>query len=692
MNIVNINIPEYESFVPAPLLAALAAVAEPVEGVPGLSVAPGLQARYPSVETTDALSLVVHVYRTVAPTLSRVLAQRRTDRAFVDAATTACRADNEGLAIDAEAYRTVVGLKDDQGRVVVGPSGAASPVLDPVEVPPFLVGEQITLFGPPDTERMSINAMNAVHRRRPDESAIVAELVEASGQVPRWGADDEDSQTPIMDRFLSACENLMGCYDRTLSFTHPKTGKRYDLANDKLSLPIKRIPGLALPDGNHLLDGQPLPLHLFDFVTHVWHNRNRPQALVFYVPKLENEEEAAFLRLLIDTTSQAVRARDPGCELATVKILIVFENPRAIFRIREMAAALGPHFLGGSLGWHDYLASTARLFKNDPNYRIPVKADPDIVVNHIKESHLVLADAMRPIGGLAIGGMYGILFEEGDAASFRVSMVGYIRDVITQMKRGLNGFWVAHPDFVRVGIALVEAWRRRDNDGTDPSLHALVRALIPDEADQEPLLRFIDGDDVAGLEPDDPRYPRSLLAADIAVSELIPNDHPDEVRYNVFQALQYLAAWLTGVGCVALPAAMRDASGNAVFVRIMDDLATTERSRWELWAEVHHGRVSIETFERVLQEELAFIRAGEDGQTRRAQVRWEGENAAWYPIAAALLHQLVTDPDPVEFVPELMLPFTFPVIREAADPWRTARELCPGRFAAPSVDAYGVSP
>jgi malate synthase len=678
---VSYDIPAYEAFIPPSLRAALLAASEPVPAVTGLRVAAGLRDAFPAVETDEALSVVAEVARQVAPALRALLAQRTADRHFIDEQTLALVEENRDRPLSSPDYATVIGRRDASGRVVVGPTGTPPPARPPVSVPAFLRGEQVTLFGPPDTERMAINAMNALHRKPADEPAIIAALVAASGQVPRWGADDEDSQTPIMSRFLAACQNLMGCYDQTLSHTHPTTGKRYALAESGLSLPIKRIPGLALPDGSHLLDERPLPLHLYDFVSHVWHNRRQPQALVFYVPKLESEEEATYIRQLIEATEAAVTRRDPEGLAGTVQVLCVFESPRAIFRIHEMAAALGPHFLGGSLGWHDYLASTARLFRHDPRYRIPVKADPDIVVNHIKESHLVLARSMKAIGGLALGGMYGVLPEEGDPRSAMVSMVGYIRDVVTQLKRGLGGFWVAHPDFVRPGLALVEAWRRHSRDPSDPSLYALVSALVADPAERVALRAFIDGEDVVGLEDDDPRYPRSLLAADLGVSERIPNDHPDEVRYNIFQALQYLAAWLSGVGCVALPATLRTASGEQVRVRIMDDLATTERSRWELWAEVHHGRVALATFEGILAEEVAFLQAGEDTTQRRIQVRWEGEAGRWYPLAVRLLRQLVTDDEPVESVPELTLPFTFPAIRDADDPWAAAVALCPGRYA-----------
>jgi malate synthase len=675
-----IDVPAYQSFLPDPLRERLWADAVPVAEVPGLRVAKGLREEFPAIESTEALQIVCEVYRATRERLARVLDQRVADRRFVDERTRSAAARNQGRPYADPRYETVIGQRDAQGRVVVGPSGGPRPDVPRVSVPEFMAGDQVTLFGPPDTPRMAINAMNALHRRRPDEPPLVSELVDASGQVPRWGADDEDSKTPIMASFLRACENLIGCFDRTIRFEDPVRGRRYQLAEEGLSRPIKRVPGLAIPDGSHLLDKNPLPLHLYDLVLHVWHNRTRPEALVVYVPKLENEEEAAYFRELIDVTEAAVRARHPSYAPGSVRVLVVFENPRAIFRIREIAAAFGPHFLGGSLGWHDFLASTARLFRFDPRYRIPVKADPNIVVNNIRESHRILVRELGDIGALKIGGMYGVLFDEDDPRSFQVSMVGFVRDVVTQLRRGLDGFWIAHPDFVRLAIALVEAWRRRERDPGDESLEQLVRRLVPDPVEQEPLLRFVLGGDAPGLAQDDPLYLRGVLAAEQEGSPVIANHDPEEVRYNVFQALQYLADWLSGNGCVALPATMKNARGERIFVRIMDDLATTERSRWELWAEVAHGRVSVGEFERILGEEIAFLQRGEDSPTRRIQVRWDGEAARWYPIAARLLRQLVLSPDPPEFVTELALSFTFPAVRDSADSWAEARRLCPGTF------------
>lgn len=668
------HLPTRQAFLADPLLMELNARAEPVPGVPGLRVAPGLQAAFPELESAEVLGLVVEVFQAVRDDLAEVLAERDRVRAFVDEWTLAAAERNQGRSVTDPDYETVVGQRGPDGEVIVGPTGVAPPEIQ-VQVPDFLKGYQVTLFGPPDTARMAINAMNAIHRRRPDEPALVTELVEASGQVPRWGADSEDSKTPLTTDLLQASLNLQGCVDGTLRFEDPARGRVYELAPEGRSIPIKRVAGLALPDSAHLLDGEPLPLHLVELVQHIWLHRDQPEARVLYFPKLESEREAAYLSRLLAATEAAVRARHPSYEPETIRVMVVFENPRAIFRVREMAAALSPWFLGGSLGWHDFLASTARLFRHDPGYRIPVKADPDIVIRHIKESHVILAEQLGPLGALKIGGMYGVLFQDGDPRSFAVSMVGFVRDVVTQLRRGLDGFWVAHPDFVRVGIALVEAWHR------GPSvLDALVRALVPDPLEQDRLLAFVHGSDIPGLDPSDPRYHRAVLAADLDTSPVIANHDPEEVRYNVFQALQYLADWLCGNGCVALPAALQDARGESVFVRIMDDLATTERSRWEVWAEVAHGRVSVEQFDQILAEEVAFLQAGADRANKRIQVRWEGEAARWYPVAVRILRQLMVDPDPPEFVTELLLPFTTDPVRQADDPWEAARRWCPGRY------------
>ncbi|MBU6152802.1 MAG: serine hydrolase [Bdellovibrionales bacterium] len=670
------DIPYYHDYLSPALLEHLKKESLPVEGVPGLrQLGPS-----GGLENRESFRFLCELYQILKEPLNRVLEQRKIDRKFLDERTKSCYELNQSLKIDLrdQDYESVLGHEDGEGRIVIGPKnpfyckkGYGDPIAN---LPTFLKGTHVTLFGPPDDPKLSINAMNAFHRRIRDEPTIVSGILETCEDAPFWGADDEDSKTPLRQDLISAGQNLKGCFEGTLRFQDEKTGKSYQLESTRLSLPIKRFPGLALPAPFLLFEGNPLPLHLYDFALHLYTHWNREPALCYYVPKLENEEEAAYIRLMIETAEDLLRKEHPTYEPGSIRLFVVLENPRAIFRVNEIMDALHPYFAGASLGWHDYLASTARLFKNDANYRIPVKADPDIVIKYIKASHDLLSEVVGSRGGIKIGGMYGVLPIENEltSPSFQLTIKGYIKDVVTQLKRNLSGFWVAHPDFVRLGMALVQAWKLRDS--SPQLLDELVCSLLLPEHHEE-ILSFIQGSDIEGLRIDDPLYPRSLIVADLKESTFIANHDQEEVRYNVFQSLQYLTDWLSGNGCVALPAQLK-----GVPVRVMDDLATAERSRWEVWHEIHHGRVKIEDFVRIAHEEMRFIRKDLSDGKKIVQVKWDERTAKWYPIALKLMLKLMTDPEPVEFASELLLPFTIESVRNSPEPLETLMGLEPGKY------------
>ena len=250
------DIAYYLDFLPQNLLQALVDRSEPVDAVSGLRVGKGLREKFARIETDQALQFACELYEAVKNDLNRVLQQRGIDRAFIDQQTQKFVADNDGRDYLSPDYQTVIGKKNQEDVTVVGPLPKKD-VKQSVDVPEFVKGFQVTLFGPPDSAKMAINAMNAMNRIPPDEPEVVSRLVEESGNVPRWGADNEDSQTPIMSNFLTACENLIGCFRGDLSYRDPNSGKEYALDENGLSIPIKRIPGLALPDGNHLFNGGP---------------------------------------------------------------------------------------------------------------------------------------------------------------------------------------------------------------------------------------------------------------------------------------------------------------------------------------------------------------------------------------------------------------------------------------------------
>ncbi len=667
------DISYYDDFLSPKLKADLLKKAIPVSGVAGL-----LQmGEGGGLENKESLKFLCDLYESVKGELNIVLNRRIRDRKFIDERTKSLAAFNQEFKRDylSPDYQTVFGLEDGEGRIVIGPKkeNYCQEGGDPIGlIPEFLRGNHVTLFGPPDSAKLSINAINAYHRKLKDEPAIVAELLSTHESLPKWGADDEDSKTPLREDLISAGVNLTGCLDGTLSVDD---GKKYELQKEKLSLPIKRFPGLALPSFFLFYHESAIPLHLYDFALHMFKNWHNPKALVFYVPKLENEEEARYIRIMLETTEKMIQKLHPEYVIGSIRLMIVLENPRAVFRTHEMMDELYPYFVGASLGWHDYLASTARLFKEDSHYRIPVKADPDIVIKYIKASHDLLAQVVGSRGGIKVGGMYGILPITTDlmSPSYQVTMKGFIRDVVTQMKRHLTGFWVAHPDFVRLGLALVEAWKFHKH-GDSSKLEKLVKSLLSEEHHQE-ILGFIHGQDIQGLDRNDPMYARSLIVADMKESTYIANNHPDEIRYNVFQSLQYLTDWLSGNGCVALPALVAKTP-----VRVMDDLATAERSRWEVWHEIRHGRFSVDEFLKIAHEEFNFIRRDLSDDKKIVQVKWDERTDKWYPVAMNLMIKLMTDHEPVEFATQLLLPFTMTDVRQATDPWNYVSNLDHEKF------------
>lgn len=680
----NSRIRYYDDYLSPAIYSKIADDLLQIKGVPGLQ----MTALPQGLETTEALQFLCRLFECVRPHLKQVLKKRQEDRKFIDERVAALYKTNTQLGHNyfSTEYTSILGLEDAHGRVVIGPLCDDYCTLDTEKehakvapIPEYLKGNHVTLFGPPDTTKMAINAMNAFHRKLNDEPKIIQELLSQCQEFPKWGADDEDSKTPLHKDLVSAGVNLTGCFTKDIKVEDDPNGK-YQLKKDRLALPIKRFPGLALPSFFMFYENEAMPLHLYDFALHFFHNWNRNEALVFYVPKLENEEEANYIKSMLETAETLMKEIHPEYVMGTIRLMIVLENPRAVFRVHEIMDELYPYFAGMSLGWHDYLGSAARLFKEDPNYRIPVKADPDIVIKYIKGSHDLLANVVGPRGGIKVGGMYGILPLDNDrwGDSFQATLKGFFRDVLTQMKRDLTGYWVAHPDFVRIGMAIIEAWKRYAK-GEKQALHQLIQGLL-NEKYQKEVMEFLEGKDIEGLDPKDPLYARSLIVADVGESNIIQNNHPDEIRYNVFQSLQYLTDWLSGNGCVALPAFVSGSS-----VRVMDDLATAERSRWEVWHELYHGRFQLEDFLQIAFEELNFIRKDLSHDKKIVQVKWTEQNAKWYPVAFKLMIKLMTDKQPVEFATQLLLPFTLDRIQSSDDPYKEICQLDSAKF---SIDPY----
>ena len=141
---------------------------------------------------------------------------------------------------------------------------------------------------------------------------------------------------------------------------------------------------------------------------------------------------------------------------------------------------------------------------------------------------------------------------------------------------------------------------------------------------------------------------------------------------------------LRGNECVALNAVVEVEA-----VRVMDDLATAERSRWEVWHEVHHGRFARRRLFEIALEELHFIRLAGPEENRRIEVQWNEQTAKWYPVALRLMLMMMTAENPVEFATELLLSFTMSEVQEAADPWQKMQQLDGKKYQLePDLEKY----
>jgi len=539
----------------------------------------------------DLSKLMALVYERIESQHLQVMHQRKKDREFIDQRMRAVSPFNE----------TIFGQKDADGRVVVGPLGVYDKPngSNVAPIPTELMGVHVTLFGAPESDQACEDAMTCLEMKNIlfHEPSIMQDLVSRGGSSVKWGADSEDSMTPRLDILTEASTRLARCYAKSTSV-----------------IPIKRIPGLGI--SCNFTNG--IPLYLYELLNFFLSNRTQ-ESLCFYIPKLENEEEASYLCAVLKATEEILDT-EFNIRFKSIKVLVVIENPRAIFRVNEIMDELYPYFAGASLGWHDFLAGAARLHKFNEEYRIPVKADTNIVFNHVKAAHELVADVVGGRGGVPIGGMYGILPTE---TSKDVVIRGFIRDVVVQLKRGLRGFWVAAPSFMRLGVALAQAWGENCVEEFIRSL-PLPQPMIDELVDSKELDQKI----IPTLS--------SLIVADLPESSVISNSHPKEIAYNCFQMLQYMTSWLSGNACDPLPGTV---DGLPVF--ILDDLATVERSRWEMWHEVYYNRVPVETFIQIAHEQLHLIRR-------------KGSNK-WHPLSLQILIMLVTDPEPVEFVTELLL-------------------------------------
>jgi malate synthase len=427
----------------------------------------------------------------------------------------------------------------------------------------------------------------------PTDRKMIINALNSGAKV--FMADCEDSMTPTWDNVIGGQLNLRDAARRSIELD--SNGKHYAL-NDNIATLIVRPRGWHLPEKHLLVNGEPAPGAFVDFGLYLWHNASALKASgtgpYFYLPKLESHQEA---RLWSDVFRFAEAHRVVG--VGEIKATVLIETILAAFEIDEILYELRDHIVGMNCGRWDYIFSFIKKFSQYAEFVLPDRREVTMTTHFLRSySRLVIKTCHRR-GAYAIGGMAAQIPIKSDPEANDIA-IGKVRaDKEREVADGHDGTWVAHPALVPVAMEVFDAGM--------PG---------PNQLDNKRDDVFVTAADL-------------LQVAKGKITEA-------GIRENISVSLQYIAAWLGGNGCVPIN-------------NLMEDAATAEISRAQLWQWVHHAtgildkgtNISYEVFKALLREEMDNICecVGKDAFER-----------GHYRQAARLLDQLTEDDSFTEFL------------------------------------------
>jgi len=442
-------------------------------------------------------------------------------------------------------------------------------------IPDDLMDRRVEITGPVD-RKMMINAFNS------GANAFMADL--------------EDSHSPTWQANIQGQINLRDAVNGTITFVNPE-GKKYEL-NKKIATLIVRPRGWHLVEKKVLVDAEPVSGSIFDFGLYFFHNAKTLIANgtgpYFYLPKMESHLEA---RLWNDIF---VRAQNMlGIPSGTIKATVLIETILAAFEVDEILYELKDHMAGLNCGRWDYIFSFIKRFKNVPGYLFPDRAQISMTRHCMHSYSLLVIKSCHRRGAHAMGGMAAQIPIKNDPEANATALQKVREDKTREANDGHDGTWVAHPGLVHIA--------KEEFDKAMPS---------PNQID---VLR----DDVTVTANDLLKLPKGEITE-------------TGLRTNVDVGIQYMASWLSGLGCVPI-------------YNLMEDAATAEISRAQIWQWVHHpdgvltdGRkVTLDMFREVMGEELAKIKET-IGEERFAQGNFEK--------AARLFDEIIANQELEEFL------------------------------------------
>lgn len=442
-------------------------------------------------------------------------------------------------------------------------------------LPADLLDRRVEITGPVD-RKMIINALNS------------------GAKV--FMADFEDSNTPSWTNLLDGQINLRDAVQGNITFSHPKTGKFYQL-NERTATLMVRPRGWHLQEKHLLCDGEPMSGSLMDFGLFFFHNAKtliaKGSGPYFYLPKLESHLEA---RLWNDVF---IFAQDYlEIPQGTIKATVLIETILASFELHEILYELRQHSAGLNCGRWDYIFSYIKKLRNLQGHVLPDRSQVTMAVPFMRAYSEFVVQACHRRGVHAMGGMAAFIPIKNNPEANEAAIEKVRKDKLMEVENGHDGTWVAHPGLVKVAMDVFDE-------------HMPAKNQIPN------------------LREDVSVTAKELLACpDGTVTEA-------GLRQNINVGILYIESWLRGNGAAAL-------------YNLMEDAATAEISRTQVWqwlqtgAKLDDGRkVDVELYERLKSEELFKI---------ENYVGKELFQNGRFPEAIELFDQLVKQAEYVEFL------------------------------------------
>jgi malate synthase len=397
----------------------------------------------------------------------------------------------------------------------------------------------------------------------PTDRKMVINALNSGARV--FMSDFEDANSPTWQNMVDGQRNLSEAIDRTIRLD---TGQKVYELNETVATLLVRPRGWHLVERHFEVDGTPISGSLFDFGLYLLRNHGRLAAVgsgpYFYLPKLESHREARLWNRVFE------RAQDElGIPRGTIRATVLIETVLAAFEMDEILYELGPHATGLNAGRWDYLFSFIKKLGHRPEFVLPDRNDVGMGTPFMRAYAELLVKTCHRRGAHAIGGMAAFIPSRRDPEVNAVALSKVREDKEREASQGYDGTWVAHPDLVPVALEIF--------------------------------------DRVLGARPNQLDVPRDDVhngAAELLDVASAPGEITEAgLRNDVSVGIQYLAAWLNGSGAVSI-------------FNLMEDAATSEISRSQVWQWLYHGKVSPDEVRRVTDEEVAKLGDGYDEARR----------------------------------------------------------------------------